>query len=157
MNDVEIPRDHGYPVRLIAPGIAGARNVKWLNKITLSDEESHSHWQRKDYKGFSPNVDWDTVNFDESPSIQEMPIQSAICDPIDGSTVTPDLEGYITVKGYAWSGGGRKVVRVDVSPDGGKNWITADLEQENSPLNRTYSWTIWKVNINNIYSFLIRI
>lgn len=147
MNGVDIPRDHGYPVRLIAPGIVGARNVKWLNKITLSDEESHSHWQRKDYKGFSPNVDWDNVDFEKSPSIQEMPIQSAICDPVDGSTVTPNANGFITVKGYAWSGGGRKVVRVDVSPDGGSNWITADLEQEDTPLNRTYSWTLWKADI----------
>ena len=27
MNDVELPRDHGYPVRLLAPGHAGCRNV----------------------------------------------------------------------------------------------------------------------------------
>ena len=46
-----LPRDHGYPVRLVAPGIVGARNVKWVGSITLSEEESYSHWQRKDYKG----------------------------------------------------------------------------------------------------------
>ena len=47
----ELPRDHGYPVRLVAPGVVGARNVKWVGNITLSEEESHSHWQRRDYKG----------------------------------------------------------------------------------------------------------
>ena len=43
-------KDHGYPVRLIAPGIVGARQVKWLTSIRTSSEESESHWQRRDYK-----------------------------------------------------------------------------------------------------------
>lgn len=32
MNGQPIPRDHGYPIRVIVPGIVGARNVKWLGK-----------------------------------------------------------------------------------------------------------------------------
>ncbi|RWS17559.1 putative sulfite oxidase-like protein [Dinothrombium tinctorium] len=147
MNDEEIPRDHGFPIRLIAPGIVGARNVKWLGRIVLSDEESHSHWQRNDYKGFSPNVDWDTVDFDKAPAIQDLPVQSAICKPANGEVLRRDKNGCIKVEGYAWSGGGRKIVRVDVSADGGKNWTVANLKQEATPLNRTYSWTLWEVNL----------
>jgi hypothetical protein len=37
------------------------------------------------------------------------------------------VDGSITVKGYAWSGGGRGIERVDVSSDGGKTWKTASL------------------------------
>ena len=147
MNDKDIPIDHGFPLRLIAPGVLGARNVKWLARIVLSDEESQSHWQRKDYKSFSPNVDWDNVDFDSAPSIQEMPIQSAICEPKEGQTVKVSDRETIEVNGYAWSGGGRKVIRVDVSGDGGHNWVTAQLKQEDSPLNRTYSWTLWTVSV----------
>lgn len=148
MNGQEIPRDHGYPVRLVAPGIVGARNVKWLSKIILSHEESHSFWQRRDYKGFSPNIDWNNVDFDSSPSIQELPVQSAICDPLDGSEISPDSNGCVNIRGYAWSGAGRKIVRVDVSPDNGLTWLTADLEQEKDTLlNRTWSWTLWNVRI----------
>lgn len=51
MNGKELPRDHGFPIRVVAPGIVGARNVKWLGKIIVSDEESKSHWQQNDYKG----------------------------------------------------------------------------------------------------------
>ena len=29
MNGEELPRDHGYPVRALIPGVAGARSVKW--------------------------------------------------------------------------------------------------------------------------------
>ena len=30
MNGQPISRDHGFPIRVIVPGVAGARNVKWL-------------------------------------------------------------------------------------------------------------------------------
>ena len=34
----------------------------------------------------------------------------------------------VKVRGYAYSGGGQAVIRVDVSIDGGETWTTADLE-----------------------------
>ena len=63
-------RDHGYPLRAIVPGYVGARNVKWLNQIEASDVESWSHWQRKDYKGFSPSTTFETADYDRAQAIQ---------------------------------------------------------------------------------------
>uniref|UniRef100_V9IET3 Sulfite oxidase n=1 Tax=Apis cerana TaxID=7461 RepID=V9IET3_APICE len=63
MNEQPIPRDHGFPIRVIVPGVVGARNVKWLAKIIVSKKESQSQWQQNDYKVFSPNTDWDNVDF----------------------------------------------------------------------------------------------
>ncbi len=40
MNGQELPLDHGYPIRVIVPGVVGARNVKWLRKIVLSKKVS---------------------------------------------------------------------------------------------------------------------
>ena len=45
MNGEVLPRDHGGPLRVVCPGITGARSVKWLGKIRASSEESHSFWQ----------------------------------------------------------------------------------------------------------------
>ena len=36
MNGQPLPRDHGFPLRVIVPGVVGARNVKWVQKIVLS-------------------------------------------------------------------------------------------------------------------------
>ena len=60
--------------------------------------------------GFNSSVDWDTVDFDKAESIIQLPVISAICDPADGFLVPEDVEE-LTVKGYAWSGGGRKIIR----------------------------------------------
>jgi hypothetical protein len=89
-------------------GIVGARQVKWLTSITVSDVESDSHWQQKDYRMFSPYVTDapQTVDYANTPAIQEGPVQSAICAPASGVTVS-QKDGFVELKGYAWSGGGR--------------------------------------------------
>lgn len=33
MNGESLPADHGFPVRVIVPGVVGARNVKWLGEL----------------------------------------------------------------------------------------------------------------------------
>lgn len=147
MNGKPLNRDHGYPLRVIVPGTVGARNVKWLTRIEVSDSESSSHWQQNDYKGFSPSTDWDSVDFTKSPAIQSMPVTSAICKPAAGEKIKASQDGFIDVCGYAWSGGGRRIVRVDLTIDKGKNWHVADLEQEDEPDGRHYGWSLWKIRI----------
>lgn len=56
MNGEELPRDHGYPVRMLIPGHVGARQVKWLHKINLSNEESKKSYQCKSYRHFAPDI-----------------------------------------------------------------------------------------------------
>jgi sulfite oxidase len=56
MNGEELPRDHGYPVRMLIPGHVGARQVKWLHKIILSNEESKKSYQCKSYRHFAPDI-----------------------------------------------------------------------------------------------------
>ncbi|XP_011871079.1 PREDICTED: sulfite oxidase-like [Vollenhovia emeryi] len=147
MNGEPLSKDHGFPIRVIVPGVVGARNVKWLSKIIVSKEESPSQWQQGDYKGFSPSTDWDNVDFSKSPAIQEMPVISAICDP-QNSDVVEIKNGKIQVKGYAWSGGGRKIIRIDVTNDKGKTWHTADFTEDlEAKQGRYWSWTLWNVEL----------
>uniref|UniRef100_A0A8D9A398 sulfite oxidase n=1 Tax=Cacopsylla melanoneura TaxID=428564 RepID=A0A8D9A398_9HEMI len=148
MNGEPLTRDHGAPLRAVVPGVVGARNVKWLGKVILSPSESTSHWQQNDYKGFSPSTDWDTVDFSKSPAIQELPVISAICLPAPDTKV--ELENQtLDVQGYAWSGGGKAIVRVDVTIDQGRSWHVAKFTGQDSqaPLTRHWGWTLWKVTI----------
>nr|XP_027195241.1 probable sulfite oxidase, mitochondrial isoform X2 [Dermatophagoides pteronyssinus] len=157
MNGEPLPADHGFPVRLIAPGIVGARNVKWLSRIILSDDESTSHWQRNDYKSFpSDKTQATPEEFAHAYAIQEMPIQSAICLPKPDEQVKivwKEFDGrmqpVIEASGYAWSGGGRSVIRVDLSIDNGHTWHVANLEQETPTKGstHTYSWTLWQIDL----------
>ncbi|NXA57098.1 SUOX oxidase, partial [Nothocercus julius] len=71
-----------------------------------------------------------------------LPVQSAITQPRPGTAVPP---GELTVKGYAWSGGGRGVVRVDVSLDGGCTWRVARLAGEQQAPGRAWAWTLWEL------------
>lgn len=50
---------------------------------------------------------------------------------------------------YAWAGGGRRVIRVDVSIDGGESWIPARLKEgANQSPGRAWAWVLWEVEIH---------
>lgn len=144
MNGEEMPRDHGGPLRAIVPGVVATRSVKWLGTVRISCEESQSNWHSRDYKCFAPNVraaDLKPEDWDAAQSIQEMPVQSAITDVCRQD----DALEPIRVHGYAYSGGGRKIVRVDVSADGGKTWEPACLRKDNAKGARRWAWTQWTI------------
>ena len=142
MNGKPLNRDHGYPIRVLAPGNVAARSVKWVSSITLSDEESTSQWQRRDYKCFGPNQTKDKVDWTSAPSIQEMPVQSAI------TTVERAKDGSVTsLRGHAFSGGGRRIARVDVSVDNGRTWDQAKLLHDDASGSKRWCWTLWRYDV----------
>jgi sulfite oxidase len=149
MNGEELTRDHGYPLRVIVPGVAACRSVKWLKKIEASKEESESFWQQSDYKTFSPNVDWDNVDWSSSPAIQNMPVTSSITYPAPGAVIERDGDDELTVKvkGYAWSGGGNGIIRVDISVDDGHTWQDATLKKVDQEPGQGWAWALWECDV----------
>jgi len=148
MNGEPLPRDHGFPLRAMVPGTVGARNVKWVCRVVGSSEEYGGQWQQRDYKGFSPSIDWHNVDFSTAPAIQELPVTSLICSPPPDTVINTCDHSVIKVEGVAWSGGGRGIVRVDVSADGGKTWMIADLKEGvEQKLNRAWAWTTWEIEV----------
>ncbi|KAI9722937.1 MAG: hypothetical protein M1812_001386 [Candelaria pacifica] len=147
MNGNTLPRNHGFPVRVVAPGIAGARSVKWLDRITVQLGESKNFYQQHDYKVLPPeatnkeeaNKYWHTV-----PAIQNMPVNSVIAIPQNGDLIHLSSEGTTQIKGYALPEGDQgPVVQVEVSADEGKTWTEADIEHTPEGCGK-WCWVLWK-------------
>ncbi|XP_057983546.1 sulfite oxidase isoform X2 [Malania oleifera] len=127
MNGKLLNRDHGYPLRVVVPGVIGARSVKWLDCVNIIAEECQGFFMQKDYKMFPPSVNWENINWSTRKPQMDFPVQCAICSLEDVDVRKP---GKISICGYAVSGGGRGIERLDVSVDGGKNWVEATRFQK---------------------------
>ncbi|KAE8717109.1 Sulfite oxidase [Hibiscus syriacus] len=143
-------RDHGYPLRIIVPGIIGARSVKWLDSINIIAEEF------QDYKMFPPFVDWDNIYWSTRRPQMDFPVQSVICSLEDVQFIKP---GKITIGGYAASGGGLGIERVDVSIDGGNIWLEASRFQKTGipsisdhESSDKWAWVLFEITVDILYS-----
>src|SRR5215211_6207462 len=120
MNGRSLPRAHGFPARIIAPGIYGMKNVKWLERIEVVDYDYQGYWQRSD--------GWD--------NIAEIKTASRIDVPQE---LTSARRAGV-VAGLAWAGD-RGIRRVEVSLDGGATWVPATLRRQ---LARA-AWRQWRL------------
>lgn len=67
---------------------------------------------------------------------------SFVCNPPQNCILGVKGSKDITIKGVSWSGGGRKIERVDVSLDGGKNWTATELYKPiEQRYNHHWAWT----------------
>jgi sulfite oxidase len=138
MNDEPLPAVHGAPVRAVVPGWIGARSVKWLTTIELRDRPWDGYFQQTVYRLLPPGVE-------AAPGVGialgEVALNSDVLAP-DGTRPIP--AGQTTITGYAVAGGDRRVVRVDVSIDGGRAWQQADLLDDEG----RWAWRHWQLIVD---------
>ena len=152
MNGELLTPTHGAPLRAVVPGYIGARSVKWLKRITVQAEPSQNYFQRKAYRLFAPQVQADSVQWDEGLMLCEMNVTSVICSHAENDQIRA---GLVSVQGYAVAGGERRIVRVDVSIDGGETWTQAKLPDES----QAWSWRLWGLDVDlepGKYQFVVR-
>jgi len=153
MNGEPLTPEHGFPLRVVVGGYIGARSVKWLSAITLQEAPSDNHYQAREYKLFPPQVTAETVDFSQGKMLGEIPLNAVVCEPEEGETLA---EGSVSVRGFAIAGGGRRVKRVEVSHDGGKTWVEANLrEGRNHPV----AWCFWETDLDlnvGIHQIIVR-
>jgi DMSO/TMAO reductase YedYZ molybdopterin-dependent catalytic subunit len=121
MNGAPLPAEHGFPARLIVPGLYGyVSATKWLTDIELTTLEA--------FDAYWVPLGW----------AKEAPIltQSRIDLPRHNSSVTA---GSVSVAGVAWAPT-RQISGVEVQVDDGA-WLPAQLSV---PLSH-YSWVQWRV------------
>jgi DMSO/TMAO reductase YedYZ molybdopterin-dependent catalytic subunit len=49
MDGKPLPREHGAPVRVVIPEMYGYKNVKWVERIVLTDHVSPGFWEQRGY------------------------------------------------------------------------------------------------------------
>ena len=140
MNGEALAPEHGFPLRLVAPGFAGVRSPKWLAAITVQDAPSDNHMQQRDYKLVPADVTEDSVDWAKGMTIYEMPLNAAICEPAPRAELKA---GRTMLRGYA-TATAREVMRVDVSIDGGRSWTQAELEPNPGA---PWSWRFWNATV----------
>jgi DMSO/TMAO reductase YedYZ molybdopterin-dependent catalytic subunit len=120
MNGEPLPRAHGFPARLIVPGLFGyVSATKWISEIELTTLESFdAYWVPLGWSKLGPIL-----------------TQSRIDVPGRGATVAA---GLVTVAGVAWAPT-RGVEAVEIRVDEGP-WQACELSQ---PLSDD-TWIQWK-------------
>ena len=120
MNGVPLADGHGFPARIIVPGLWGMENVKWLTKIMPVKSDFRGYWQER---GWADSATINTMSRIDVPSSGEkIPLQE------------------ILVGGIAFAGD-RSVIKAEISIDGGTTWQPAELRKALSP----YTWALWSI------------
>ncbi len=124
MNGEPLPPKHGFPLRLVAPGLYGMKNPKWITAIEAVDH---------DYLGF-----WEQRGWSDQAVIKTM---SEVIVP--SRTLAVRGPGVVRLGGVAFAGD-RGILRVELSFDGGQSWQPAEMRPALSP----YSWVLWTAEWN---------
>jgi DMSO/TMAO reductase YedYZ molybdopterin-dependent catalytic subunit len=122
MNGAQLPRRHGYPVRVVVPGRFGEKSVKWVTRVTLVGHHQKGFYARQ---GWGPTFVTQTL--------------SRIDAPADGATLSLSAAP-VTLQGIAFAGD-RDVARVEVSADDGQTWQPARLDYHPSRI----AWVLWSL------------
>jgi DMSO/TMAO reductase YedYZ molybdopterin-dependent catalytic subunit len=127
MNGEPLPREHGFPVRMVIPGLYGFISAtKWLTRLTLTTyAEQEAYWTEKGWGTITPI----------KPSTR-------IDTPRSLSTVSG---GELLVGGVAWAQDSGGVMKVQVQVDGG-SWKDAEPGPE---VNNVY-WRQWATTVTDL-------
>jgi len=123
---------HGFPIRLITPGLEGNLNIKWLRRLKFGNQPWMTRWETDRYTQLLANG--------KAMQFQlRMETNSVITSPSGLMEIRP---GYNRITGLAWSGHG-KIAKVEISTDGAKIWKQAQLNHPVLPKAQTRFQMDW--------------
>ena len=134
VNGEPLPPQHGFPVRLVAPGWYGMTHVKWLRSIEVVAEP---------FRGWQQEVAYHVKDSEEDAGtpVTRMQPRALMVPPGIPDFLTRErflAAGPCRLEGRAWSGWG-PIEHVEVSVDGGRTWEGAELGDQTS----AFAWRGW--------------
>lgn len=122
MNGEALPVEHGFPVRMVTPGLYGYLSAtKWLVDMELTTFERKTYWEQRGWAEQAPIKTQSRI--DRPAAFQKFPA------------------GTMTVAGVAWAQN-TGIAAVEVRVDGGE-WQRAELSTEVN--NQT--WRMWRAEL----------
>jgi DMSO/TMAO reductase YedYZ molybdopterin-dependent catalytic subunit len=134
MNDLDIPAEHGFPVRAIVSGWYAVASVKWLQRIIVTDKPFNGYYQTLDYAFWKREGDQARLT-----ALSEIQTKATITSPAEGETVS--ASSTVRLHGAAWTGNG-EISKVEVSTDNASTWNEVKLLGESKP----NAWRLWEFN-----------
>jgi DMSO/TMAO reductase YedYZ molybdopterin-dependent catalytic subunit len=135
MNGSPLSQEQGFPVRLVVPGFYGTNSVKWLSRIELAAGRALGPFTTQWYN------EPDEFGQGRHP-VWALAPQSVIVHPRADAPLNAGTSAQLW--GWAWCDG--PLARVEVSLDGGLNWIEAHSEPRNGRAWQKFAveWTPFK-------------
>jgi DMSO/TMAO reductase YedYZ molybdopterin-dependent catalytic subunit len=136
MNGAPLPPRHGFPVRLIVPGIYGERSAKWVTRLEfLAADDPRLKIKRHEIEGvgfyteqgWGPNIYVPTTSRIDAPQVAG----DHFADPFQ-------LGQPVELRGMAF-GGDKGISKVELSFDGGETWTDATITAPGTRI----SWSMW--------------
>jgi len=120
MDGEPLSRIHGFPLRVLMPGIYGMKTPKWLTRIELVDKSHLGYWE---WMGWS--------------NTGERQLQSVIDDPREKAQIAGES---FVISGWAVTNN-VGVTKVEISTDGGGTWSPCQIFSNPKP---SQVWAFWR-------------
>jgi DMSO/TMAO reductase YedYZ molybdopterin-dependent catalytic subunit len=131
MNGEPLTPAHGFPLRAIVPGWYGMASIKWLQRISVTNQPFNGYYQTVDYAFWKRDGAGPTL-----VPLTEMQPKAEIARPQVNDVIRAG-SNYL-IKGAAWSGEA-EIRKVEISLENGKSWREAVLEGES----KKNTWRLW--------------
>jgi len=118
MNGAPLPREHGYPARIIMPGLYGYKMPKWIQRIEFTDSPTPGFWEER---GWSVTGAMQTMSTILTPRHLE------------------SAKELVQLSGVAYAGE-RSITAIEISVND-TPWMPVPFT-ESEP----YSWTRWQID-----------
>ncbi len=136
MNGQPLLPQHGAPLRIVVPGWFGMASVKWLTDVRAIPHRFGGHQQVQSYM-LRQHADDPGVPLTEL-AVKSLMVPPGVPDWLSRARLV--RPGRVRIVGRAWSGGGRRIRRVDFAA--GDDWQQATLHGRAGD----YAWTGWSVD-----------
>lgn len=138
MNGGSLTVQHGFPLRIMMPGLYGQKMPRWITHIEFLDKDYIGYWEGNGYSNLA------TVN-----------TNSLIKSPPDDNRAEPAEAGKtVVIQGVAY-GAPREITKIEVRVNGG-DWMPAKTTHGPNNLTWTQWWFEWVPSASGTYQIAVR-